>query len=167
MYPNPLSTLRSPLWCRTSHPIPPHPRLRHLWVNDARAERPIVHGHGRQQGDNKMGCPAPRALPARPLAILASHAWSAGGHPRLLRRLMPSLLVVSHGKRGTLAANSDHLHAAHPCTPLHTPAHPCTPLHTPVPPECYTFPQPSLQILPQPDHGRANPNVSAWERLQL
>jgi hypothetical protein len=29
--------------------------LRQLWVNGERAERPLVHGHGRQGGDNKEG----------------------------------------------------------------------------------------------------------------
>ena len=29
--------------------------LRQLWVNGRRAERPLIHGHGRQGGDNKEG----------------------------------------------------------------------------------------------------------------
>ena len=40
-------------------PLPPNistgTPLRQLWVNGERAERPLVHGHGRQGGDNKEG----------------------------------------------------------------------------------------------------------------
>ena len=40
-------------------PLPPNitkgAALRQLWVNGERAERPLVHGHGRQGGDNKQG----------------------------------------------------------------------------------------------------------------
>jgi hypothetical protein len=39
-------------------PLPPNTTkgaaLRQLWVNGERAERPLVHGHGRQGGDNKQ-----------------------------------------------------------------------------------------------------------------
>ena len=35
--------------------LPKGANSRQLWINGQRAERPLVHGHGRQGGDNKRG----------------------------------------------------------------------------------------------------------------
>ena len=35
--------------------VTPGSYLRQFWVGGARAERPVVYGHGRQQGDNRKG----------------------------------------------------------------------------------------------------------------
>ena len=50
-HPTKSGALTAPLPSNISKGTP----LRQLWVNGERAERPLVHGHGRQAGDNKQG----------------------------------------------------------------------------------------------------------------